>query len=116
MADRQNEEHTGVCQSINGALVFDHRISSGRLQHLFELNEDKNAALVIESIRQDEFGLDPRLSNTEISMLKKQHACLGRALHCLSQELYSQDSHFLLELVRFFVSIIESSSVVQLHM
>ena len=100
MADRQNEEHTGVCQSINGALVFDDRISSGCLQRLSELNEDKNAALVIESIRQDEFGLDPSLSNTEISMLKKQHARLGRALHCLSQELYSQDSHFLLELVR----------------
>ena len=100
VADGQNEEHTGVCQSINGALVFDDRISSGRLQRVSELNEDKNAALVIESIRQDEFGLDPSLSNTEISMLKKQHARLGRALHCLSQELYSQDSHFLLELVR----------------
>nr|GFA12936.1 histidine kinase-, DNA gyrase B-, and HSP90-like ATPase family protein [Tanacetum cinerariifolium] len=33
-------------------------------------------------------------------ILKKQHARLGRALHCLSQELYSQDSHFLLELVQ----------------
>ena len=100
VTDGQNEELTGVCQSINGVEVFDDRISSGHLQRLSELNEDKNAALVIESIRQDEFGLDPSLSNTEISMLKKQHARLGRALHCLSQELYSQDSHFLLELVR----------------
>ncbi|GFP80685.1 hypothetical protein PHJA_000211800 [Phtheirospermum japonicum] len=33
-------------------------------------------------------------------MLEKQHARLGRALHCLSQELYSQDSHFILELVQ----------------
>ncbi|XP_050285644.1 protein NO VEIN-like isoform X2 [Quercus robur] len=100
VTDGQNEELTGVCQSINGVEVFDDRISSGHLQRLSELNEDKNAALVIESIRRDEFGLDPSLSNTEISMLKKQHARLGRALHCLSQELYSQDSHFLLELVQ----------------
>ncbi|KAI4303899.1 hypothetical protein MLD38_039480 [Melastoma candidum] len=56
--------------------------------------------LLIESIRRDEFGLDLDLSVTESSMLRKQHARLGRALHCLSQELYSQDSHFLLELVQ----------------
>jgi hypothetical protein len=98
--DERNEESTEVCQSINGVEVFDDRISCGHMQHLSELNDYKNASLVIESIRQDEFGLDPSLSNTEISMLKKQHARLGRALHCLSQELYSQDSHFLLELVR----------------
>ncbi|KAI3459682.1 hypothetical protein Pfo_016345 [Paulownia fortunei] len=57
-------------------------------------------ARVIKSIRQEEFGLDQSLSATENSMLEKQHARLGRALHCLSQELYSQDSHFLLELVQ----------------
>lgn len=55
---------------------------------------------VIDSIRRDEFGLDPSLSTTESRMLMKQHARLGRALHCLSHELYSQDSHFLLELVQ----------------
>lgn len=59
----------------------------------------QNAALVIESIRREEFGLDQSSSCTESSLLKKQHARLGRALHCLSQELYSQDSHLLLELV-----------------
>ncbi|KAK6161744.1 hypothetical protein DH2020_005125 [Rehmannia glutinosa] len=40
------------------------------------------------------------LSDNGNGMLEKQHARLGRALHCLSQELYSQDSHFLLELVQ----------------
>ncbi|MED6180871.1 hypothetical protein PIB30_014207 [Stylosanthes scabra] len=66
------------------------------LQHV----EDTDAALVIESIRRDEFGLEPSLSDAENCMLQKQHARLGRALHCLSQELYSQDSHFILELVQ----------------
>jgi hypothetical protein len=63
----------------------------------------EEAALVIETIRREEFGLDQAPSCTENSLLKKQHARLGRALHCLSQELYSQDSHLLLELVRFAV-------------
>ncbi|KAJ0964906.1 hypothetical protein J5N97_026044 [Dioscorea zingiberensis] len=60
----------------------------------------QDASLLIETIRKEEFGLDPDIKNTESILLKKQHARLGRALHCLSQELYSQDSHFLLELVQ----------------
>ncbi|KAL4591072.1 hypothetical protein LXL04_004020 [Taraxacum kok-saghyz] len=60
-------------------------------------NEEESAK-IIESIRREEFGLDPSVK--EDGILKKQHARLGRALHCLSQELYSQDSHFLLELVQ----------------
>lgn len=64
---------------------------------------ENDAAGIIESIRIEEFGLDPNISITESRILKKQHARLGRALHCLSQELYSQDSHFLLELVSFYL-------------
>ncbi|CAI9117666.1 OLC1v1019113C2 [Oldenlandia corymbosa var. corymbosa] len=59
-----------------------------------------NPIEVIEAIRRDEFGLDSTLSPAENKLLMKQHTRLGRALHCLSQELYSQDSHFLLELVQ----------------
>ncbi|KAJ9555637.1 hypothetical protein OSB04_010251 [Centaurea solstitialis] len=61
---------------------------------------EKKSAMIIESIRREEFGLDPDITAKEDGILKKQHARLGRALHCLSQELYSQDSHFLLELVQ----------------
>ncbi|KAI6695798.1 hypothetical protein NL676_023508 [Syzygium grande] len=75
-------------------------VGNGDVHPSTELNGDTDAACVIESIRRGEFGLDPTLSITESNMLKKQHARLGRALHCLSQELYSQDSHFLLELVQ----------------
>ncbi|XP_029119151.1 protein NO VEIN isoform X2 [Elaeis guineensis] len=62
--------------------------------------EVQDANFLVETIRREEFGLDPDLQLAENSLLKKQHARLGRALHCLSQELYSQDSHFLLELVQ----------------
>ncbi|XP_073027988.1 protein NO VEIN isoform X2 [Primulina eburnea] len=67
---------------------------------LFNDNLNSDPVKVIESIRKEEFGLDQSLSATGSTMLEKQHARLGRALHCLSQELYSQDSHFLLELVQ----------------
>ncbi|KAI3716435.1 hypothetical protein L1987_67312 [Smallanthus sonchifolius] len=63
-------------------------------------NNEEESTKIIECIRREEFGLDPDISAEEDSILKKQHARLGRALHCLSQELYSQDSHFLLELVQ----------------
>lgn len=73
------------------------------LGNSFQNDADVDAPLLIESIRRDEFGLDSSLSDIDTSMLKKQHARLGRALHCLSQELYSQDSHFILELVRIIL-------------
>lgn len=96
------DEHNGQCTKVktvmNSVEVSDARIVTDT--HLSGISEHEDAALVIESIRRDEFGLDPSLPEAENSMLKKQHARLGRALHCLSQELYSQDSHFLLELVR----------------
>ncbi|GKF64839.1 hypothetical protein Tco_0188287, partial [Tanacetum coccineum] len=64
-------------------------------------NEEESAEKIIERIRREEFGLGSDISATEKdSILKKQHSRLGVALHPLSQELYSQDSHFLLELVR----------------
>ncbi|XP_031403779.1 protein NO VEIN isoform X1 [Punica granatum] len=83
----------GICSAFDGAV--DVKGQTGGV-----VSVETDAPLLIESIRQDEFGLNPTFSATESSMLKKQHARLGRALHCLSRELYSQDSHFLLELVQ----------------
>ncbi|KAK9072450.1 hypothetical protein SSX86_008884 [Deinandra increscens subsp. villosa] len=88
---------------LNQPSVMTHRVQSfdnGCMQPILDSEREKNAAKIIESIRIQEFGLDPNISITDNSILKKQHARLGRALHCLSQELYSQDSHFLLELVQ----------------
>ncbi|XP_022924460.1 uncharacterized protein LOC111431955 isoform X2 [Cucurbita moschata] len=76
-----------------------------------EPDGNKDADQIIQSIRRDEFGLDPDLPNSQTGILRKQHARLGRALHCLSQELYSQDSHFLLELVQNADDNIYPSSV-----
>ena len=95
--DKQIRKCTQVSAVMSNSEVSGDKVSSGG--SLSGPHGQKDAALVIESIRRDEFGLDPSLSNVESGMLKKQHARLGRALHCLSQELYSQDSHFILELV-----------------
>ncbi|XVE81297.1 hypothetical protein DITRI_Ditri15bG0052600 [Diplodiscus trichospermus] len=94
--DKQPE----VSYKIISEEVSAERLGDKNRKQSSEVDEKTDAALVIESIRRDEFGLDPNHSDVESSMLKKQHARLGRALHCLSQELYSQDSHFLLELVQ----------------
>ncbi|CAN4090882.1 unnamed protein product [Withania somnifera] len=67
-------------------------------QYSYEL--ESSAARVIKSIQQEEFGLQSDLPLVENAILNKQHARLGRALYCLSQELYSHDSHFILELVQ----------------
>ncbi|KAK2644000.1 hypothetical protein Ddye_019195 [Dipteronia dyeriana] len=98
--DGCKKECSEVCHTIDGVEASSDGIGNCCTQLLSEVDSCKDGALIIESIRREEFGLDLSLSNVENSMLKKQHARLGRALHCLSQELYSQDSHFLLELVQ----------------
>ncbi|KVH90986.1 protein of unknown function DUF3883 [Cynara cardunculus var. scolymus] len=97
--DVQKEELKVV--NVNGRTVnfSGDRSDLNHKQHSATSNCEKESAMIIESIRREEFGLDSDISAKEDSILKKQHARLGRALHCLSQELYSQDSHFLLELV-----------------
>lgn len=108
MVEMSTSRFEKACSQINqtagtGKSNYNKPVYDGQ-QDESRLVEEKDASLIIESIRQDEFGLDPSLSDTESNMLRKQHARLGRALHCLSQELYSQDSHFILELVsRVFV-------------
>lgn len=104
--DEHNGQHTKRKTMIKSVEVSDARMVMDTQNLSENIGEDEDAAVVIESIRRDEFGLDPSLPEVEDSMLKKQHARLGRALHCLSQELYSQDSHFLLELVRALVFLL----------
>ncbi|KAI3791107.1 hypothetical protein L2E82_04713 [Cichorium intybus] len=85
--------------STKGNKVID--VIDKRMDHKKDVsrsNNEEESCKIIECIRREEFGLDPNVK--EDTILKKQHARLGRALHCLSQELYSQDSHFLLELVQ----------------
>ncbi|BFI30056.1 hypothetical protein AXG93_2528s1220 [Marchantia polymorpha subsp. ruderalis] len=61
---------------------------------------ESDAKKVVEEIRRTEFGMGQDIGGTERDLLARQHARMGRALHRLSSDLYSQDSHFVLELVQ----------------
>ena len=54
----------------------------------------------IEGIRQTEFGMGVELGASGAELRQKMNDRLGRALHRLSQDLYSKDVHFVLELVQ----------------
>ncbi|KAM3357023.1 hypothetical protein P3S68_023737 [Capsicum galapagoense] len=94
---RQNENREACCSADVTDVPLDNFAGYSKMR-LCEL--ECSAARVIESIQREEFNLQPDQSLVESAFLKKHNALLGRALHRLSQELYSQDSHFILELVQ----------------
>ena len=55
---------------------------------------------IVENIRQVEFGIGIQLDAQGANLRERQNERLGRALHRLSQDLYSKDVHFVLELVQ----------------
>ena len=55
---------------------------------------------VINKIRRDEFGVGKVFDDESILLFEKQNFRIGRALKRLAHELYSHDTHFVLELVQ----------------
>ena len=55
---------------------------------------------VIESIRSEEFGMGLELDGRQRQVAEKQRQREGRGLQRLSKELYSKDTHFVLELIQ----------------
>ena len=55
---------------------------------------------VVSSIRKEEFGVGVVLDAAGSQLRQRQNERIGRALQRLSQELYSKDTHFVLELVQ----------------
>ncbi|KAK7134163.1 hypothetical protein R3I93_017539 [Phoxinus phoxinus] len=56
--------------------------------------------VVVEDIRKAEFGIGVELNEEGQNLMRKQQARLGRSLERLSTELYSKDTHFVLELIQ----------------
>ena len=54
----------------------------------------------IELLRREEFGVNVVLSDDGRRLMDKQQERLGRSLERLSKDLYSKDTHFVLELVQ----------------
>lgn len=55
---------------------------------------------IIDAIRREEFGMGVDMDAASSQLRHHQNERIGRALQRLSQELYSKDTHFVLELVQ----------------
>ena len=55
---------------------------------------------VVENIRSEEFGVGLELAGRQKEVAEKQRQREGRELQRLSKELYSKDTHFVLELIQ----------------
>lgn len=55
---------------------------------------------IIDHIRKEEFGIGVELNEDGQRLMKVQQERLGRSLDRLSKDLYSKDTHFVLELVQ----------------
>ena len=64
------------------------------------IDEVDPCKLLIETIRRDEFGVGVELSEDGRKLMAKQQERLGRSLNRLSKDLYSKDTHFVLELIQ----------------
>lgn len=63
-------------------------------------NQVDHCRKFIESIRHDEFGVGMEIGEKEQKLLDIHREREGRSLNRLSRELYTKDSHFVLELVQ----------------
>ena len=61
---------------------------------------DAQCRSIVESIRSEEFGIGLELDGREKQIAERQRQREGRGLQRLSKELYSKDSHFVLELIQ----------------
>ena len=64
-----------------------------------DIGEEK-AKQVISTIRREEFGVGLELNQHQMRIANKQKEREGRGLQRLSRELYSKDTHFVLELIQ----------------
>lgn len=55
---------------------------------------------VVDNIRSEEFGIGLKLDGHQKEVAEKQRQREGRGLQRLSKELYSKDTHFVLELIQ----------------
>ena len=61
---------------------------------------DKECRAIIEQIRREDFGIGLELGKEEAKLVQRHREREGRGLHRLSSDLYTRDTHFVLELVQ----------------
>ncbi|XP_021342125.1 uncharacterized protein LOC110442712 isoform X2 [Mizuhopecten yessoensis] len=65
-----------------------------------EEKQERHCQKIIDSIRRDEFGVGVELNEDGQRLMQVHQERLGRSLDRLSKDLYSKDTHFVLELVQ----------------
>ncbi|CAG5134711.1 unnamed protein product, partial [Candidula unifasciata] len=65
-----------------------------------ELTYEEMCRAIVENIQREEFGLGIQLDETGEKLMRKQHERQGRSLQRLSRDLYSKETHFVLELIQ----------------
>ena len=63
-------------------------------------DDDVAQKAVIQNIRQKQFGLGVKVDATAQAIIEAQNQRTGRSLLRLSEQLYSNDTHFVLELLQ----------------
>uniref|UniRef100_A0A8W8JQP2 Protein NO VEIN C-terminal domain-containing protein n=1 Tax=Magallana gigas TaxID=29159 RepID=A0A8W8JQP2_MAGGI len=65
-----------------------------------ETDAEKTCRGIVEQIRREEFGIGVELNEDGQRLMRVQQERLGRSLDRLSKDLYSKDTHFVLELIQ----------------
>ena len=88
-------EHTTVSEdgfvSPNATLVLSESIDP---------EKEAQCRAIVENIRSEDFGIGLELEGHQREVVEKQRQREGRGLQRLSKELYSKDTHFVLELIQ----------------
>uniref|UniRef100_A0A2C9LBN4 Uncharacterized protein n=1 Tax=Biomphalaria glabrata TaxID=6526 RepID=A0A2C9LBN4_BIOGL len=65
-----------------------------------ELTLEDKCRLIVDDIRSEEFGVGIKLDEAGQNLMQKQQERQGRSLQRLSKDLYSKETHFVLELIQ----------------
>jgi len=94
--DRSAWEET---TSVSTTSTVDHR-KKGKDVVVVSEAEESACSVVVTKIRREEFGIGAEMNAEAKVIVERLHQRTSRALLRLAQELYSNDAHFVLELVQ----------------
>ncbi|XP_067914661.1 uncharacterized protein wu:fj29h11 isoform X3 [Heterodontus francisci] len=100
-SDKKPPEHGGDTTTLNDAPPDPAGLMNSEQCSVNTSNEEDNLCrMIIENIRKNEFGIGIELNDEGKKLMEVHQNRLGRSLERLSAELYSKDTHFVLELIQ----------------
>ncbi|GCC17061.1 hypothetical protein chiPu_0017434 [Chiloscyllium punctatum] len=100
-SDEKVSDHSSDIMTINSAAPASSDVTNKEQCSAGIANEEESVCRnIIESIRKNEFGIGIELNDEGKKLMEVHQNRLGRSLERLSTELYSKDTHFVLELIQ----------------